>query len=177
LHAASGADRKRSSELPDAQLGTCPQVGAEERTKRLGLFANLFGVGVSRPRGVPLNSHFKERDMTTNIEVAKIEEQAKGGLLFNVRTETAEGRIEFPIEIQELGSPDLDEAAVLRSTLDFAQQLTASIRLRLAPQTPELSITSPDIPEARQTSRPHLKLAVGKHVRPVWRFPEIWADR
>lgn len=73
--------------------------------------------------------------MTTNIEVTKIEEQAKGRLLFNVRTETAEGRIDFPIGMQELGSPDLDEAAVLRSTLDFAQQLTASIRLRLAPQT------------------------------------------
>ena len=73
--------------------------------------------------------------MTTTIELTRIEEQAKGRLLFNVRAYTAEGRIEFPIGIQRLGSPGLDEAAVLRSSLDFAEDLTASLRLRLAPQT------------------------------------------
>jgi hypothetical protein len=66
--------------------------------------------------------------------VTKNEEQAKGRLLFNVRTYTAEGRIEFPIGIQTLASPAPDEAAVLRSTLDFADDLTASLRLRLASQ-------------------------------------------
>jgi hypothetical protein len=72
--------------------------------------------------------------MTTKIEVTKIEEQANGRLLFNVRAHTAEGRIEIPVGIQDLGSPDLDEVAVLRSALGFAQELMASIRLRLAPQ-------------------------------------------
>jgi hypothetical protein len=37
--------------------------------------------------------------------------------------------------IQRLGSPVLDEAAVLRSALDFADDLAASLRLRLTPQT------------------------------------------
>lgn len=73
--------------------------------------------------------------MTTEIEVTKIEEQAKGRLLFNVRAYTTAGRIEFPIAVQELGSPLLDEAAVLRSTLDLAEQLAASLRLRLSSQT------------------------------------------
>jgi hypothetical protein len=72
--------------------------------------------------------------MTTAIEVTKIEEQAKGRLLFNVRAYTPEGRIEFPMGIQRLGSPALDEAAVLRSALDFADDLAASLRLRLTPQ-------------------------------------------
>jgi hypothetical protein len=80
--------------------------------------------------------------MATRIEVTKIEEQASGRLLFNIRAYAAEGRIEFPIGIQELGSPALDEAAVLRSTLDFAKELTDSIRLRLAPQSP----TPEDLP-------------------------------
>ena len=73
--------------------------------------------------------------MTTTIEVTKIEEQAKGRLLFNLRACTAEGRIDLPIGIQELGSAVLDEAAVLRSTLRFAEDLTAALRLRLTPQS------------------------------------------
>jgi hypothetical protein len=72
--------------------------------------------------------------MTTTIEVTKIEEQAKGRLLFNVCAYTAEGRIDFPVGIQDLGSPALDEAAVLRSTLSLAEDLAASVRLRLFPQ-------------------------------------------
>ena len=77
--------------------------------------------------------------MTATIEVTKIEEQAEGRLLFNVRTNTAEGRIDFPIGILGLETPVLDEAAVLRSTLQFAEDLTAAIRLRLpaAPVAPE----------------------------------------
>ena len=74
--------------------------------------------------------------MTTTIEVTKIEEQAKGRLLFNIRAYSPEGRIEFPMGIQRLGSPVLDEAVVLRSALDFAEDLAASLRLRLAQQTP-----------------------------------------
>ena len=74
--------------------------------------------------------------MTSTIEVTKIEEQAKGRLLFNIRAYSPEGRIEFPMGIQRLGSPVLDEAVVLRSALDFAEDLAASLRLRLAQQTP-----------------------------------------
>ena len=37
------------------------------------------------------------------FEVTKIEEQGNGRLLFNVRAYTSEGRIEFPIGIQDLG--------------------------------------------------------------------------
>jgi hypothetical protein len=70
------------------------------------------------------------------FEVTKIEEQGNGRLLFNVRAYTSEGRIEFPIGIQDLGSPALDELAVLRSTLGVADELAASIRLRLEPQAP-----------------------------------------
>jgi len=69
------------------------------------------------------------------LEVTKVEERTNGRLLFSVRAHTAEGRIEFPIGIQDLGSPALDEIAVLRSTLVFADDLAASIRLRLAPQS------------------------------------------
>jgi len=57
--------------------------------------------------------------MTTEIQAPKIEEQARGRLLFNVRAY----RPDF-----------LDEAAVLRSTLDLEEQLTATLRLRLTPQ-------------------------------------------
>jgi hypothetical protein len=67
----------------------------------------------------------------TKVEVTKIEEQRNGRLLFNVRAYGSEGRVEFPIGIQDLGSPALDEIAVLRSTLGFADDLAASIRLRL----------------------------------------------
>ncbi len=73
--------------------------------------------------------------MTTKIEVTRIEEQLRGRVLFNVRAYTTEGRIEFPIAIQELGSALLDEAAVLRSTLDLTEQLAASLRLRLASES------------------------------------------
>lgn len=69
----------------------------------------------------------------TKVEVTKIEEQLNGRLLFNVRAYTSEGRIEFPIGIKDLGSPALDENAVLRSALEFADELAASIRLRLRP--------------------------------------------
>ena len=74
----------------------------------------------------------------TKLEVTKIEEQGNGRLLFNVRAYTSEGRIEFPIGIQDLGSPALDDIAVLRSTLGFADELAAAIRLRLGPQAPGL---------------------------------------
>jgi len=72
--------------------------------------------------------------MMATIELTEIEEQAKGRLLYNVRANTAEGRIDFPIGIQRLGSEVLDEAAVLRTTLVFAEELTAALRLRMPAQ-------------------------------------------
>ena len=70
----------------------------------------------------------------TKVEVAKIEDQQNGRLLFCVRAHSPEGRIEFPIGIQDLGTPALDEAAVLRTTLEFADDLAKSIRMRLVSQ-------------------------------------------
>ncbi len=86
--------------------------------------------------------------VTATIEVTKIEEQANGRLLFNVRAHTTEGRIDFPIGIQRLGSSVLDEAEVLRSTLQFAVELTAALRVRLPPQ-PNAPTRSPEASEAR----------------------------
>ena len=69
--------------------------------------------------------------MITGIDVLRVEENAKGRMLYSVRASTVAGRIDFPIAISERGSPTLDEAAVLRSTLEFAEQLTASVPARL----------------------------------------------
>jgi hypothetical protein len=66
------------------------------------------------------------------VEVARIEEQRDHRLLFNVRVHTAEGRMDFPIGIQEMRSASLDEGAVLRSTLHFAEDLAASVQVLLA---------------------------------------------
>ena len=41
--------------------------------------------------------------MTTKVEVTKVEEQMNGRFLFSIRAYTPEGRIEFPIGIQDLG--------------------------------------------------------------------------
>ena len=73
--------------------------------------------------------------MTTKVEVTKVEEQMNGRFLFSIRAYTPEGRIEFPIGIQDLGSHALDEVAVLRSALSFADDLAVSIRRRLEPQS------------------------------------------
>lgn len=72
-----------------------------------------------------------ERMTMATLEVTKVEEQRAGRFLFNVRVEGVEGRIDFPIAIQDLGSSPLDEAAVLRSTLGFAEDLATSVRKRL----------------------------------------------
>ena len=67
----------------------------------------------------------------TKINVTRIEEQTHGRLLYNVRAETSEGRVEFPIGVRDLGSAPLDEAAVLRSTLAMAEEMATLIRMRL----------------------------------------------
>ena len=70
-----------------------------------------------------------------NLEVTKVEEQKSGRILFNVRVVGAEGRINVPVAIQDRGSSALDEAAVLRSTLGFAEDLAASVRNRLGAES------------------------------------------
>jgi hypothetical protein len=96
--------------------------------------------------------------MTATIEVTKIEEQAEGRLLFNVRAFTAEGRIDFPIGILRLETPALDETAVLRSTLKFAEELTAALRLRL-PAEPVALLRRPEASAAGP--QPSAPTAVG----------------
>jgi len=44
------------------------------------------------------------------------------------------GQMEFPIGVEDKGSPMLNEMAVLRSTLGFAEELASSVRLRLGLQ-------------------------------------------
>jgi hypothetical protein len=66
------------------------------------------------------------------LEITEIEERLHGHLLFNVRAFTEEGRIDVPIDIRVRGSTPLDEEAVLRSTLAFAEELAGAVRLRLS---------------------------------------------
>jgi hypothetical protein len=67
-----------------------------------------------------------------NVELTKVEQRRNGHFLFNVRVQTAAGRMELPIAIEDQGSSALNEAAVLRSTLAFAEELAASVRPRPA---------------------------------------------
>jgi GrpB-like predicted nucleotidyltransferase (UPF0157 family) len=66
------------------------------------------------------------------LEVAKIEEQLHGKLLFNVRAFTAEGRMDLPVTVLVQGSPALEEAAAFRSVLALAAEILAAVRARLA---------------------------------------------
>jgi hypothetical protein len=67
----------------------------------------------------------------TKLEVTKIEDQLNGRSLFNVRAYMVAGQFDLPIGIQTLGSPALDEAAVLRSALGIAEEVTAAAKVRL----------------------------------------------
>jgi hypothetical protein len=66
-----------------------------------------------------------------DIQVAKVEQHPNGRLLFSVRVQTSEGRMEFPIVVQDEGAASRNEVAALRSTLRFAEELAESVRLRL----------------------------------------------
>jgi hypothetical protein len=66
-----------------------------------------------------------------NIDVKKVEDQLDHGLLFSVRVNADDGHMESPVAIQDRGSPPANEAAVLASTLAFAEELEAAARLRL----------------------------------------------
>jgi hypothetical protein len=66
-----------------------------------------------------------------DIQVTKVEQHPNGRLLFSVRVQTSEGRMEFPIAGQDEGTASRNEVAALRSTLRFAEELAESVRLRL----------------------------------------------
>jgi hypothetical protein len=69
------------------------------------------------------------------IEVRKVEEQLNHRLLFSVRVNADEGHIEFPVGVEDQGSPAANEAAALAYTLAFAERLEAATRLRLGAAT------------------------------------------
>jgi hypothetical protein len=68
----------------------------------------------------------------TRVEVTKIEEQLHGKLLFNVRIDTAEGRVDLPVTVLVQSSPALEEAAALRSLLALAEEMLGAVRARCA---------------------------------------------
>lgn len=65
------------------------------------------------------------------IHVTQVEQHPNGKLVYSVRVQSAEGRMEFPIEVQDVGTTAQNEEAVLRSMLRFAEELTVSVRKRL----------------------------------------------
>jgi hypothetical protein len=65
------------------------------------------------------------------LEVTKVEEQRNSRFIFRVRIAATAGDIEFPMAVQDQGSSALNETAALRSTLGFAEEVAASVRLRL----------------------------------------------
>ena len=71
----------------------------------------------------------------TKLEVTKVEERLNHQFLYNVRLSADTNRMEFPICIQDQGSARGNKAAVLASTLAFAEELEAAARLRLRSAT------------------------------------------
>jgi hypothetical protein len=67
----------------------------------------------------------------TGIQVTQVEQHPNGKLVYSVRVQSAEGRMEFPIAVQDVGTTAQNEEAVLRSMLRFAEELTESVRQRL----------------------------------------------
>jgi len=70
-----------------------------------------------------------------SIEIDKVEEQLNRRVLYSVRVNADEGRMGFPVAIQDQGSATANEAAVLASALAFAENLEAAARLRLEAAT------------------------------------------
>jgi hypothetical protein len=69
--------------------------------------------------------------MMAKIEIKNVAEQLNHRLLYSVRVTEDTDHMEFPIGIQDQGSPAANEAAVLASTLAFAEALEAAARLRI----------------------------------------------
>lgn len=70
-----------------------------------------------------------------NIEIRKVEQQLNHRLIFSVRVSADLDHMEFPIGIPDQGTPAANEAAVLASTLAFAEELEAAAKLRLGAGT------------------------------------------
>jgi hypothetical protein len=70
--------------------------------------------------------------------VTKIEQHPNGRLLYNICVNAPEGRMEFPIAIQDGGTVARNEEAVLRSALRFAEDLAESLRGRLGLRDAEM---------------------------------------
>jgi hypothetical protein len=66
-----------------------------------------------------------------DVQVAKVEQQPNGRLLFSVRVQAGEAKMELPIAVQDEGTAARNELAVLRSTLRIAEERVESVRLRL----------------------------------------------
>lgn len=69
--------------------------------------------------------------LLAEIELTTIEERPGAKILFRLRAHVGARQIEFPIDIDDKGSSVLNELAALRSALGFAEELAASVRLRL----------------------------------------------
>ena len=65
-----------------------------------------------------------------NIDIKKIEELSNHRLLYSVRLNGDAGTMEFSIDIQDRGCESANEAAVSMSSLELANELAASARLR-----------------------------------------------
>jgi hypothetical protein len=65
------------------------------------------------------------------IQVTQVEQHPNGKLVYSVRVQSAEGRMEFPMAAQDVRTTAQNEEAVLRSMLRFALEPTESVRLRL----------------------------------------------
>jgi len=66
-----------------------------------------------------------------DIDMAIVEEHPNGKLVYSLRVRSAEGRMEFPIAVQNEGTATRNEVAVLGAALRFAEELAESLRLRL----------------------------------------------
>jgi hypothetical protein len=86
----------------------------------------------------------------THVEINEIEERLHGQLLYNVRANGEAGRFDLPFEIRVSGSAALNEEAVLRATLAFAEDLAAAARLRL-PTPPAVALSATGRPERTPT--------------------------
>jgi hypothetical protein len=103
---------------------TAPFRSCNERFALLSQAPRRFGFDV-----------LKRSMMMANIEVVKVEEQLNRRVLYSVRVNADRDHMEFPIGIQNQGSATANQAAVLSSTLTFAEELAAAARLQLGSVT------------------------------------------
>jgi hypothetical protein len=73
----------------------------------------------------------QENTAMASFDLLKVEERLDGLLVYNVRMQSGAGRMELPIVVQDQGTSPLNEAAVMRFALGFAEEFAASIRPRL----------------------------------------------